>query len=233
MFAFAALITVASAVLIGLVPALQATAGNVSDHIKEGQHATRPQQRRKILPRVLLASEVALALVLVVGAGLLATSLVRLYKSGLGFDPNGVVNIAFSMDKQQLEGDALMRQYQELGEGLRRQPGVKSVSFQFIVPLSHLGWNGGYGAPGAPPKLIYMNSVAPDYFATMRIPLYQGREFSWTDTNASGLKMTLNQSAAKLLFPGQEALGHQVIDERKRTVPGSCRGGRHQVSRHA
>jgi predicted permease len=215
-FGFAALIAVLSTVLIGLVPALEATAGNVSDHIKDGQHAMRRTERRSIFPRVLLVSEVGLALVLVVGAGLLAVSLVRLYRSGLGFDPNGLVNVAFSMDKQQLEGDALMRQYQELGEGLRRQPGVKNVSFQFIVPVSHRGWNGRYGAPGAPPHLIYMNSVAPDYFATMRIPLYQGREFAWADTNASGLKITLNRSAAKLLFPDQDAIGHQVIDERER-----------------
>ncbi len=215
---FAALITVTSAVLIGLVPALEATAGNVNDHIKDGQHARQPHERRRILPRILMASEVALALVLVVGAGLLATSLVRLYKSGLGFDPSGLVNIGFSMDKQQLEGDALMRLYQELGDGLSRQPGIKGVSFQFIVPLSHRGWNGRYAAPGASLHLIYMNSVGPDYFATMRIPLYQGREFSWADTNASGLKMTLNQAAAKLLFPGQEALGQQVVEERKGTA---------------
>ena len=156
---FAASIAVISAVLIGLVPALEATAGNVSDHIKDGQHARQPRERRRFFPRVLLASEVALALLLVVGAGLLATSLVRLFKSGLGFDPKGLVNIAFRMDKQQLEGDALMRQYQQLGEGLSRQPGVKKVSFEFIVPLSHRGWNGRYGAPGAQPQLIYMNSV--------------------------------------------------------------------------
>ena len=55
---------------------------------------------------------------LVFGAGLLATSLVRLYRSGIGFDPRGLVNIAFNMDKQQLEGDALIRQYQQLGEGI-------------------------------------------------------------------------------------------------------------------
>ncbi|MGA3227363.1 MAG: ABC transporter permease [Acidobacteriaceae bacterium] len=213
---FAALIAVISAVLIGLVPALQATAGNVNDHIKDGQHTRQPHARRRILPRVLLASEVALALVLVVGAGLLATSMMRLYRSGVGFDPNGLVDIAFSMDKQQLEGDALMRQYQQLGEGLSRQPGVKGVSFQFIVPLSHLGWNGRYGAPGARLQLMFMNSVGPDYFATMRIPVYRGREFRWSDTNASGLKITLNQAAAKLLFPGQEALGQQVVQERSR-----------------
>ena len=57
-----------------------------------------------------------------------------------------------------------------------------------------------------------MNSVGPDYFSTMRIPLYRGREFRWADTNASGLKIILNQSAAKLFFPGQDALGRQVIN---------------------
>lgn len=216
-FAFAALVALASAVLIGLIPALQATGGNLNDHIKDGQH-TRPSHKlRRILPRCLLASEVALALVLVIGAGLLATSLARLYQSGVGFDPKGLVDIAFSMDKQQLEGDALIRRYQELGEGLSRQPGVKNVSFQFIVPLSHRGWNGEYAAPGGSAQLIYLNSVAPNYFSTMRIPLYQGREFRWNDTKASGMKMILNQSAAKLFFPGQDALGQQVIDVEKRT----------------
>jgi predicted permease len=111
-----------------------------------------------------------------------------------------------------------MRQYQQLAEGLSRQPGVKKVSFEFIVPLSHRGWNGRYGAPGAQPQLMYMNSVGPDYFATMRIPLYQGREFTWADSKASGLKITLNRSAANLLFPGEEALGQQVIEERSHST---------------
>jgi predicted permease len=215
---FVACTAVISAVLIGLAPALEATAGNVNDHIKDGQHARQPHERRRILPRALLASEVALALVLVVGAGLLAISMVRLFQSGVGFDPKGLVNIAFRMDKQGLEGDALMKQYQQLAEGLSRQPGVRKVSFEFIVPLSHRGWNGRYGAPGAQPQLMYMNSVGPDYFATMRIPLYQGREFTWADSKTSGLKITLNRSAARLLFPGEEALGQQVIEESTHTT---------------
>src|SRR5580700_4654806 len=136
-FVFAALITLMSSILIGLVPALQATAGNLNDHIKEGQQARPAFERRKILSRALMAMEVAVALTLVIGAGLLATSLLRLFSSGTGFDPKGLVNIAFRMDKQQLESDALMRLYQQLGEGLSHQPGVKSVSFEFIVPLSH------------------------------------------------------------------------------------------------
>jgi predicted permease len=211
-FAFAALIALAASILIGLVPALQATAGNLSDHIKEGQQVRPAFERRKILPRALMASEIAVALILVVGAGLLATSLSRLFKSGAGFDPKGLVNISFKMDKQPLQGDALTRLYQQLGDGLRHQPGVKSVSWEFIVPLSHRGWNDGYTTPAGGAHLIDMNAVGPDYFATMRIPLNMGREFTWNDSNAAGLRIILNEAAAKKFFPGESALGRQVTN---------------------
>ncbi|WP_263352827.1 ABC transporter permease [Acidicapsa acidisoli] len=215
--AFAALIAVISTLLIGLVPALQSTRRDLNDHIKEGQHASHLQERRSILPRILLACEVALALVLVVGAGLLATSVVKLYESGTGFDPKGLVNIAFSMDKQGLQGDQLMQLYQQLGDNLSHQPGVRNASFEFIVPLSHRGWNGRYAAPGQSAHMIWLNSVAPRYFETMRIPLYQGRDFTWGDTKASGLKIILNEAAAKQFFPGRNAVGQQVIYSRTKT----------------
>jgi len=211
---FAAAIAVTASILIGLIPALQATGGDLNEHIKEGQHPTKAHERRKPLPRILMASQVALALILVTGAALLATSLVRLYQSGAGFDPRGVVNIAFDMDKQQLDGDRLMQIYQQIGDQLRHQPGVKSASFQFIVPLSHRGWNGRFSAPGGEPHMLFLNSVGLDYFSTMRIPMFLGREFQSSDTTASGLKMILNQSAAKQLFPNRNPLGHQVIDPR-------------------
>ena len=215
-FLFAALIALVSSVLIGLVPALQATAGNLNDHIKEGQQARPAFERRKLLPRALMATEVAVALTLVIGAGLLATSLLRLFRSGAGFDPKGLVNIAFKMDKQQLQGDALMRLYRQLGDGLSHQPGVKGVSFEFIVPLSGLGWNGRYSTPAGGTRLMFMNAVGPDYFSTMRIPLYLGREFSWNDSSASGLKIILNQTAANQFFPGQIAVGQSITNPREK-----------------
>ena len=159
-----------------------------------------------------MSSQVALALVLVAGAALLATSLVRLYRSGLGFDPQCVVNIAFSMDKQQLEGDQLMEIYRQIGESLKTQPGVKDVSFQFIVPVSHRGWNDNLAAPGGEKYLTWLNSVGPEYFRTMLIPIFEGREFRWNDTKASGMKIILNNAAAKQLFPNGDALGRQVVN---------------------
>jgi predicted permease len=216
-FGFAALVTIIAAMSVGLAPALRATGGDLNEQIKEGQHATKAREDRKILPQLLMAAEVALALVLVAGAGLLATSLVRLYHSGLGFDPHGVVNISFSMDKQQLEGDPLMELYRQMGEGLKTQPGVKGVSFQFIVPVSHRGWNDSFAVPGEDKHLLWLNSVGPEYFRTMRIPVLEGREFNWNDTKASGMKIILNQAAAKQFFPDGGALGSNVINSYDKT----------------
>ena len=108
--------------------AARSTAGkSVSDHIKDGitLYVTNVREKRRLLPRILMGLEVALALILVSGAGLLAASLTRLYRAGLGFDPNHVVNVEFSMDKQNLDGDALVRWYQGF-RGRRRAPARSS-----------------------------------------------------------------------------------------------------------
>jgi predicted permease len=216
-FAFAALASLVATLLVGLVPALQATSGSLNEHIKSGQHTTQAHERQRILPRVMMAGEVGLALILVVGAGLLATSLVRLYRSGAGFDPRGVENIALSMDQQPLKGDALLQFYRQLGDGLSHQPGVTSVSFARIVPLTHYVWDQTLSSAGTKEKDILRNDIGPDYFKTMRIPLLDGRDFSWNDTKASGLKLILNKAAAQLLFPGRSAIGQTVLDKGDKT----------------
>jgi predicted permease len=209
-FGFAALAAIVATLMFALAPAIQATSRNLIDRIKDGLHATQTQERRRILPRVLLGMEVGLALMLVVGAGLLASSLVRLYTSGEGFDPHGVQNIAFSMDKLGLKDDALMAFYREMGDHLRRQPGVKSVSFARMVPLTGFEWDENFSDPAGGDHDIFMNSVGPGYFETMRIPMFAGRDFTWNDTKAGGLKIVLNQSAAKLLAPDGNVLGRTI-----------------------
>jgi len=209
-FAFAALTAVVATLLVGLVPALQATSGTLNESIKHGQHATRAHEHRTLLPRAVMATEVALALMLVVGAGLLASSLVRLYRSGVGFDPRGIENIALRMDQQPLEGDALLQFYRQLGDGLARQPGVKNVSFAMMVPFTHFIWDENLSSVGSKIYAIYQNRVSPDYFQTMRIPLFEGRDFRWSDTRSSGAKIVLNQAAVRLLFPNQNPLGRLV-----------------------
>jgi predicted permease len=209
-FAFAAVAAIVAALLVGLTPALQATSGSLNDQIKSGQHTTQAHERRRILPKVMLTGEVALALMLVVGGGLLASSLVRLYLSGAGFDPQGLQNISFSMDKQSLKGDPLIQFYRQLDDGLRRQAGVKSVSFARLVPFTHSTWDEDISAGAGKTHDTYHNSVGPAYFKTMGIPIFAGRDFAWSDTASTGLKVILNRTAARLLFPDRSRLGQFV-----------------------
>ena len=215
-FAFVSLTAIVATLLIGLIPALRATSQNLNEQIKSGSHTMSGHERKRFLPRVLMGLEVALALMLVVGAGLLAASLTRLYRTGLGFDPRGVVNLSLDMGKQPLDGDPLVRWYQSYGETLSHQPGVRSVSFASITPMSgniwistyHSSWSGG-------DKSTHMNTVAPAFFQTMRVPLLAGRDFRWNETKASGSKIILNQAAAKLLFPDRNPIGQQVFKDEK------------------
>jgi predicted permease len=209
-FAFAALAAIVAALLVGLIPALQATSRSLNDQIKSGQHTTQAHERRRVLPKVMMAGEVALALMLVVGAGLLASSLVRLYLSGAGFDPQGLENISLSLDKLPLKGEPLLEFYRQLEDGLRRQPGVTSVSYARIVPFMHRIWDQEMSAGAGKAFDTYHNSISPDYFKTMRIPLIAGRDFAWTDTPSTGPKVILNQAAVKLLFPDRNPLGQIV-----------------------
>ena len=215
-FAFVSLTAIVATLLIGLVPALRATSKNLNEQIKSGSHTMSAHERKRILPRMLMGLEVALALMLVVGAGLLAASLTRLYRTGLGFDPKGVVNLSLDMNKQSLDGNSLVRWYESYGETLGLQPGVRSVSFASITPMEGSVWTSTYHTSlSGGDKEIYMNTVAPAFFQTMRIPLLVGRDFRWSDTKASGEKIILNQAAAKLMFPGRNAVGQPVFADKK------------------
>ncbi|HTX76383.1 MAG TPA: ABC transporter permease [Terracidiphilus sp.] len=209
-FTFAAAAAVFATVLFALVPAIKATSRSLMERIKDGQHATLTQERRAIFPRILLGAEVGLALILVVGAGLVATSLLRLYRSGVGFDPRGLQNIEFSMDKAGLKGDALITFYQQMEQRLSHLPGVTGVSYERVPLFTGFEWDEEFPDTRGTAHDTMANSVAPGYFSTMRIPLLAGREFTWNDTPSSGLKIILNQASARQLFPDGNALDRSV-----------------------
>lgn len=210
---FVVFTAVVASLVIGLVPALRAISGNINTQIKDGASSLATRLPHRLISQGLLGIEVALALILVTGAGLLATSVYRLYRSGLGFDPKGVVNFSLSMTKQPLEGDALLRWYQQFGNELLHQPTIKSLSFVRHTPLEGSSWTDSLSSASVP-KLTncYMNAIAPDYFTTMRIPMLNGRDFRWTDNKSNGNKLILNRKAANLFFPGQNPIGQFLSD---------------------
>ena len=171
-FAFAGVLALIAGLLTGLIPALRATSGALNEQIKNGTHV-RPAGKslRGLIPTILMGSEIALALVLVIGAGLLSLSLSRLYRAGLGFESKGLELIELKMSKQALKGDALLRWYQDFAGTLSKQPGVKGVSFESVPSLSGMMITATMKSAAITSSLsMVTNQVGPEYFATMRIP---------------------------------------------------------------
>jgi len=208
---FGAAVTFLCALIIGFVPAVQVSSGSLQEQMKQGSQSVRAGRRHRVLTHVLLASEVALALTLVVGAGLIGTSVLRVYQDGFGFDPHGVLIADLNMDKQPLKGEPLRLFYRDFAGELAHIRGVKSASYTGIIPLSgNSGWDD-WNANGKK-ETLYESLIAPNYFETMRIPLFSGRDFAWTDTASTDPKAILNQAAAKFFFPNGNAVGQIIRD---------------------
>jgi len=217
-FIFTAAVTLLATALTGMAPALRSTGRSLQQRMRESSGGLRGVDRRHLGPRLLLASEVALALVLVTGAGLLGYSLVRLNEVPLGFEPRGLVLLSLEMEKQSRDGDALMRVYHEVADRLAVLPGVKAVSYADQLPISGSWWTENVGLPGQPQHELYGHRVGPDYFRAMRTPLLAGRPFRWSDTDATGRVAILNASASRLLFPHQDPVGRNISFDMKTTT---------------
>lgn len=208
--AFVAIVAVLSTLLVGLVPALRATSKSLNDQIKSGSQSVHSRQHR-LLPRVLMSMQVALALILVTGAGLLATSLQRLRSIDLGFQPRNLVNVRLELNKQSRDGDALVAWYHQYLDGLARLPGVKALAYVSFPPMSGAVWTEDmHTSISHGDHQLYMNCISTGYFSTLKIPIIAGRDFQWNDNPASGLKVILSARAAQQLFPGQNAVGQSV-----------------------
>jgi predicted permease len=218
---FAAGAALLSTLLVGLLPAFQATAGDLVQHMKDGARGSRKGEHRRLLPKLLLILEVAMAMVLVTGAGLLGASLFRLYHSGQGFDAHGLLEVDIDPDRQPLEGDALMRMYHDISNRIQLLPGVRAVGYVNAPPLSGSTMTGSQHVPGGGDRDVYINNVGQGYFSTMGVPVLQGRDFTWQDKPEPARSIILNQSAARIFYPAGDALGKALgdfDDKRKETV---------------
>ncbi|MGB9417198.1 MAG: ABC transporter permease [Acidobacteriaceae bacterium] len=223
----AACACVVATLVIGVAPALHATGRSLSAQLKISP-ATGTNAHIGVLPRLLLSTQIALALVLVIGAGLISTSLVRMYRTGAGFDPHNINLISVRMTKQPLEGAPLIQRYHSLIDKFQALPGVRQASLVDIIPFTGSYAESDYKRPGQQALHLYENLVGPGYFQTMRIPLLAGRDFSWSDTtpikadsdptkpNAAKelpSKLILSHSAAEHLFPRENPVGRILESE--------------------
>ncbi len=215
-FAFAFGVTTMVGLLVGLLPALDAARNEWS--LGLGRASRRTTGGRRVIRRALVVAEVALALVLLVGAGLLWRSLERLLAVTPGFDSSHVLTMQVQEVGHRDDPDEARLQFYRLAlDAVRAVPGVTSAAFTNQLPLS--GDFEGYGvlfeslstaAPGEENSSALRYAVTPDYFSTMRVPLLRGRFLEAGDLTSGPEAILINESYARREFSGRNPIGERV-----------------------
>ena len=214
--AFTLILSLVTGLVFGLAPAWQISRANLNDSLKTSARTTSAGGGGYRLRDALVMSEMVLATVLLVAAGLLLRSLHKAEVMGPGFNTKDLTLAAFDLRGSGYSDDRAVEFYDHLLERLRANPAVESVSLERFVPL----WFTGRGYSTArienyTPKPnedmgIDFNVVGPEYFKVVQIPLLAGRDFSEQDRDGAPKVVIVNQTMANRFWPTQDATGHRV-----------------------
>ncbi|UCC71543.1 MAG: ABC transporter permease [Gemmatimonadota bacterium] len=215
---FTLIVALATGFLFGLAPALRAPQLQLVDALKEGRRGVRMTGGLH-LQSGLVVGQVALSLILLVGAGLLMRSFLKLQQEDLGFQPQGIVTARLRLPSVVYGAERSPQAFYDAAlERLRALPGVEAAAFIDALPV--IGGFGPYnyvhpeGRPAATPadRLTGVRRVvSPGYFATMGIPLIRGRDFQSGDLADAPLVGVISRSMAEEFFPGEDPIGRSIV----------------------
>ena len=209
---FTATIAALTCVLFGLLPAHRSTRVSLNSALKGGQALEGERPGRVRAHKWIVASQVALSLVLLVAAGLLLRSFAKLATLDLGFDRNNVLLVGANLKTAKVPPERQIATFEEIETRLSALPGVVAIGRSVITPISGGGWNEwirtdwSKGLTGHD-ALSWFNCVSPGYFKTLRLPLLAGRNFSSEDTKTSAAVAIVNQALARRFFPALNPIG--------------------------
>jgi putative ABC transport system permease protein len=216
---FTAGVALFAGILFGLAPALQACGVGVNDALKESGRGTSEGVRQNRLRSALIVSEMALAFLLLVGAGLLMQSFLRLAQAPLGFKPENLLVAEFDLTATNYYSYGRDREFfHQLAERLKVQPGVQAVAGAWYLPVigrSHANESvtiEGYEGPnrnGACP--VAFNAATPGYFETMRMPILRGRGIVEQDSTNSARVAVINEALARAYFGNGNPIGKRLV----------------------
>jgi putative ABC transport system permease protein len=215
MLCLACLISVLTGVGFGLVPAWQSSRPQLDEALKEGGQSPQVGFGRKYFRNLLVVSEVALTLVLLVGAGLMIQSVARLLHVDPGFDPHNMLRIGLSLRPLPGQSGGQDMLYQQMVERLQTLPGAQSVGL--CNPGNTLEYVTEGDTIPIEVRRTGCSTGSSDYFKTMNIPLLKGRYFSEEDTRPGQRTIIINEAMAQLCWPGENPLGKQVKDAGRST----------------
>lgn len=210
---FASAAALATGLVFGLAPALRATKLNLTEEFQGGAR-TLGGGARSTLARSLLVVQVALSLVLLVGAGLFVRTLRNLQAVDVGFNREQLLLFQLNAAATGANGAQSFAFYQRLRDRFAALPGVRSATFSRIAPLSQSNWTIGVTVPGYTPTAMFesvqMNGLGADYLATLELPLLRGRDFTARDQDPAAPKVAIvNQAFAKKYFGTEDVLGRR------------------------
>jgi predicted permease len=213
---FTVLLSVATGMFFGLAPALHVSRATLTDAIKEGERGTSAGTGGNRARNLFVTAEVAFSLMLLIGAGLMIRSFVRLSQVRPVFNPVNVMAVTISpREAKYPPGEKRSRYFQEILGHVENLPGVEAVGGIQILPMG--GGNTAFtvhlvGHPPLPNTPNY-RVVTPDYFRAMNIPVVKGRYFTGRDAKESPLVVIINETFARRVFPNQDPLTEQLIVE--------------------
>jgi putative ABC transport system permease protein len=212
---FTAGVTLLTTLIFGAAPALQASKVDLNDALKEGGRSSSGVERHRTL-RSLVVAEVALSLVLLIGAGLMMRSFMRLQHTNSGFNPENLLTLRLNLPIVKYDFPQRRAFYRQLIERIRATPGVEAAGAAFNLPLREAANERiltveGYPAlpPGQAPT-VNNNVVTPDYFGTMGIPLLLGRDFNDADTGDSMSVTIIDERLAREYWPNESPIGKRI-----------------------
>ena len=209
---FTAAVAVLTGILFGVLPAFRSTRVSLTSAMK-GSRAVEGDTRVRFRPgRWMVASQIALTLVLLVSAGLFLRSLLRLATLDIGFDRNSVLLVNSNLKAARVVPQRRLEVYEEVETLFEKLPGVISVGRSWRTPVTGYEWNEyvSVDSPGAPrgdDSLVYFNYVSAGYFVTLHTPLLAGRNFQASDTKTAPGVAVVNEAVARKFFPGASPVG--------------------------
>ena len=214
---FALVLTLTTGVLCSVLPARRATRLAPSPLLKESGPAPRTLLRHWSLGRLLVVSQVAITMVLLVGAALFVRSLTSVLSQDAGFDRDKALVVATDAEAAGYKGERLQVYYTQLRERLAGIPGVASTSISMMPPISNEdgNWTQSIAVDGGPmeqdpSRYVYFNAVSSGYFQTLGMSVVRGRDFATADTADSARVIIVNESLVRRFFPNGDPLGRTI-----------------------
>ncbi|HEV2687879.1 MAG TPA: ABC transporter permease [Bryobacteraceae bacterium] len=216
-FLFLLGVCLASGIIFGLMPAFQSTRDDLQEGLREGGRSGSAGGRGARFRNALVISEFALALVLLIGAGLMLRTFLALNATESGMSTRGVLVMSVSVpDGKYANSSMWQRFYEPALAQIRALPGVRAAGMISLLPLQTWGTNGTFGIdsrpqgePGQQPFAEY-RTISPGYFQALGIPILKGRDIGSEDSANSALAVIINDALARRYFPGEDPIGHQI-----------------------